>query len=200
MTKLYQITKNIISPIDRAWHRFEVKGLENIPEYGPLMVAVGGHANNLDPIHFGLQYSRELNYMAKEELFKVPVLGSLAKQYHAFSVSRGNSDMKAIRTVLELLGKDQAVLMFVEGTRTKTGELGRIKRGLSFMSQMAVKKGIPVQISPTLLQGTYELYPAGFVPFLRKLKLSVNETINPSDYDSVDELTEAISDSILELK
>ncbi|MBU3941130.1 MAG: 1-acyl-sn-glycerol-3-phosphate acyltransferase [Nanoarchaeota archaeon] len=201
MTKLYRISKKIFGSIDRIWYKFELDGLENIPEEGRLIVAVAGHACNGDAIHLGLQHPRELHFMAKGELFDVPILSSLVKGYNAFSVKRGRGcSLEAIEAGLDKLRKDQDVAMFVEEVRTKTGELGRVRTGTARMALMAIEEGIPVKISPCLLQGTYGLYPAGIIPRRKQLKLSFNETIDTSKYDSIDRLTTAIHDSIQELK
>ncbi len=77
---------------------------------------------------------RPVHYMAKEELFKVPVLGNIVRNCNAFPVKRGLSDREALRTGLKLLKDGHVFGLFPEGTRSKTGELGKGLAGAGFFA------------------------------------------------------------------
>ena len=201
MNLLYRTTKAILYPIESIWHNnYSIQGKEYIPKKGPVAFLVGGHACHMDPVHIGFKYPREVHFMAKKELFKNPVMDKLISGYNAFPINREEVERKTLDYTLDLWDKGETVLIFIEGTRTLYGELLSPKKGPAFMALQAVKRGIPVQICPGLFQGSFHMYPAGFVPFLKTLKLKIGETIDPSEYDNVGELTDAVWNSILELK
>ena len=103
------------------WYRFE--GRENIPA-GPCVLC-GNHSTNIDAVFMVLANGKKGDYgfMAKEELFKVPVLRHIIRWLHAFPVKRGmaGGDMHAIRTGFSILRSGKKLLMFPEGTRVKNG-------------------------------------------------------------------------------
>ena len=207
MDLLYRISKAILYPLESLWHNYySVEGKENVPKEGPLIAAIGGHGNVFDPIHVAIKYSRVLHFMATKYLFEIPIIGTLAKWVGAFPVDRLNFKPNTIRKSLKILGEGDAIGVFITGTTKQYRRDGTSigpKPGTADIAFKAVERGIPVQISPVLLEGTYHMYKwkgRGYLPFLRKLKMKVGETIDPSDYDSVDELTDAIWNSIQELK
>jgi 1-acyl-sn-glycerol-3-phosphate acyltransferase len=91
--------------------------------------------------------------MAKQELFKIPVLRSIIRYLGAFPVKRGTSDKKAIRIALERLSAGEVVLIFPEGTRSKTGQLGK---GFSGSGFLALK--VKCTVIPTAIVGRYRLF------------------------------------------
>ena len=102
--------------------RLDVRGLERVPPTGSLMV-VANHINWIDPPLLGALLRRRITFMAKREVFETPVLGQIATWYGAFGVRRGEPDHRAIRRALALLEMGDALGMFPEGTRSKTGRL-----------------------------------------------------------------------------
>jgi 1-acyl-sn-glycerol-3-phosphate acyltransferase len=128
--------------------------------------------------------------MAKEELFKVPILKSILPQVNAFPVKRGMSDREAFRTVLKLLRGGEVVGMFPEGTRSKTGELGKGLAGAGFFAL----KG-DADVMPCAIIGPYKP--------LRSLRVVYGKPIKMAPYRerkaSAEEVTEVIMNEIRSL-
>jgi 1-acyl-sn-glycerol-3-phosphate acyltransferase len=117
-----------------------VVGREHVPKSGPVLV-VANHLNNADPVLVCIVTPRPVGFMAKIELFRVPILAQTIRWSGAFPVDRGAADRKAIRTALDRLAAGQVIGMFPEGTRSRDA---RMKRGLSGVGLLAVRSGAPV--------------------------------------------------------
>lgn len=126
------------------WRR-SVVGHENIPLSGGVIIAPN-HVSLADPPLVGSAMRRPLFFMAKKELFDVPVLGFLIKRTNAFPVRRGHNDFSAIRTAEKLLKEGNCLLMFPEGTRSKDGGFGIPRSGCGMVACHSQKPVIPVRI------------------------------------------------------
>lgn len=125
--------------------RLKIEGQENIPKTGGVLIAPN-HMDYIDPPLTGSSMARPLHFMAKSELFDVPVLGFLIKRTNAFPVKRGRQDVGAFRNALRLLEAGEPLLVFPEGTRSKDGNFGKARPGLGMMACMAQVPAIPVRI------------------------------------------------------
>jgi glycerol-3-phosphate dehydrogenase (NAD(P)+) len=114
-------------------------GREHIPDGGVILAA--NHRSFLDPFVIGCCLGRPVYFVAKRELFKNPLLGWFLNCMGAFPVRRGESDEESVATALALLERGEAVVIFPEGTRIRTGSLQRPKRGVG---RLALESGRPV--------------------------------------------------------
>ncbi|MCL5026729.1 MAG: 1-acyl-sn-glycerol-3-phosphate acyltransferase [Chloroflexi bacterium] len=125
-----------------------VRGLENIPQEGPVIV-LANHAHFIDPPILGAILTRKVVFMAKTELFRAPLLGWIVKHYDAFPVRRGEPDHAAMRQALKVLAEGGALGMFPEGTRSRTGALQRGHTGAALLALRSNAPVVPVAIAGT---------------------------------------------------
>lgn len=129
----------------------EVKGGEHLPSEGPV-ICVANHASLFDPIVMGCSLKRQVVFMAKEELFRAPVLGRILRMLGVFPVKRGAGDRGAFRSALEVLNQRRVLGMFPEGTRYRDNEIHPLQPGAAFL---AMQTG--ACILPVLISGTYRI-------------------------------------------
>ena len=148
---LYGFCEIIFPWIFKIWLRWEVFGRENIPTEGPVVIAAN-HLSLLDPPVLGAAATRKVHFMAKSELFKPAWFGALIRKLGAFPVRRGAMDRDAIKTGLTILKENKVLAVFPEGTRSKTGELGRAGGGAFMMAVKCKAKIVPAYIYGTDLK------------------------------------------------
>lgn len=132
----------------RIFYRLRVEGIENFPKEGAVLVA-SNHRSNMDPVALGCALKRPIHFMAKEELFKVPVLKWIIIQWKAFPVKRGGGDRQAIKTALNILQEKGVVGLFPEGTRSKNGKLGFAQPGAGLLAIKSNSLIVPVALLGT---------------------------------------------------
>lgn len=169
----------VSGPIFRTFFRLKVRGKENIPPEGEALIFAANHKSYLDPVLVGYcMYPRRLNYMAKAELWKVPVLAGLITGLDAFPVQRGGFDRKALVTALQVLREGKNLLIFPEGTRIRRPGLGKPLPGVT---AIASKTG--VKIVPVGIRGADRVLPKGAkFPRFPKIEVGFGKAIDPSDY------------------
>ena len=141
----YAFAKSVVYTIFKPWYRIEAIGVENFPKEGGVLLCAN-HIHNFDPIVVGIMAPRPVHYMAKEEIFRVPVLGGIVKKCNAFPVKRGFSDREALRTGLKILKEGNVFGLFPEGTRSKNGELGKGLSGAGFFALRTEANVVPCAV------------------------------------------------------
>jgi len=132
--------RRLLRTLLRLLTGYKVEGVEHVPPQGPLLV-VSNHLHNADPVLVAVAIPRPLHYMAKKELFAIPVLRRLITYFGAFPVDRGKADRNAIRLADARLAEGFAVGMFPEGTRSVTGTMQPAHPGIALL---ALRSGAPV--------------------------------------------------------
>ncbi len=146
---LYTFLKPIAVALMRLFFRLEARGREHVPREGALLL-VSNHVSVLDPPLVGGAAPRKLYFLAKEELFRVPIFGRLIHAVNARPVRRDGSDSRALKSTLRLLGEGKAILIFPEGTRGRgDGRLGEGKPGAGMLAVMSGAAVVPVYVSGT---------------------------------------------------
>jgi 1-acyl-sn-glycerol-3-phosphate acyltransferase len=126
--------------------RLSVTGVEHVPSSGPFIAACN-HVAYFDPVIVGCTLKREVCYLARAELFGQFLVKDLIKKLNAFPIHRGEADISSIKTCIEVLEKrGLPLLMFPEGTRSKTGRLGEPRRGIAFIAAQTNVPIVPVYI------------------------------------------------------
>jgi len=165
-TPLYRISKLALSILFRLYNRWEVTGREHVPATGGVLL-VANHTSYADPPIVGTACPRPVNFMAKAELFDIPVLSGLIRRTHAFPVRRGRADGAALRRAIRLLRQGRVLLIFPEGTRSAAGRLKEFEAGAAFIAVQA-----QAQVVPLAIVGADRLLPRG-KPILLPAKLRV---------------------------
>ncbi|KJS82702.1 MAG: hypothetical protein JM58_14040 [Peptococcaceae bacterium BICA1-8] len=172
---LYNFIKYLFGVIIFFLVKGEVKNLDKIPKEGPVLLACN-HLSIWDPIVLGVYLPRKLHFMAKEELFKIFLVGNVVRRIGTFPVRRGAADRNAIREAVRVLKENKVLCMFPEGTRSKTGELLDFQAGVTLIAQKGNAPIIPVG-----LIGTNKI---SLFRFRTKVSLNIGEPIY------LDQLTE----------
>lgn len=115
---------------------------------------VANHASFLDPCLVGAPIARHLHFLAKAELFHVPILGRIARSVSAHPIRREGLDRNAMRECIDIMKSGEALVIFPEGTRTRDGQLQPGKGG---PAMLAVQAG--VQCVPAYIDGTFQAWP-----------------------------------------
>jgi len=153
------------------FYRVELINKEYVPEQGAALLC-SNHVGAMDMFFIGYKIKRLVHYMAKSELFKIPVIGAIIRWLGAFPVNRGKGDIGAMKTVFRLLDEGKIVGIFPEGTRTR-GKIDvnrKIKPGIALM---AIKSDVP--IIPVAIKGSYKLFGKVKVIFGQPFKLDVDK-------------------------
>jgi 1-acyl-sn-glycerol-3-phosphate acyltransferase len=167
---LYNLAKFLCTLVISFLFRINTTGLEHFPEEGPVII-YSNHKSMWDPIIIGCILKRPVYFMAKEELFKIPVFGFILKHIHAFPVKRGMPDKSAIKRSLQVLAENHVLGIFPEGTRSKTGKLLEPEPGIA----MIYLKSRNADIVPVAIKGSYRWFSRIDVVIGRPVKLEVAE-------------------------
>lgn len=152
-TPVLDVFRPAIRGLARAWFRLELRGVENIPREGGLIITPN-HQTYADPPLVSIPVRRRVYYMAWDKLFGVPVLGQLIRALRAFPVDIHSNDPGAVREARRLVQEGAAVMIFPEGGRSFDGTLGHFKLGAF---RLAVKLGATVL--PVTISGGFEAWP-----------------------------------------
>lgn len=137
----YRAVQSLLRFMFRNGYGMRVAGLEHIPARGGCIIA-SNHESYLDPPVLGSAIPhRQVYFMAKKELFGVPILGQLLIAFGAFAVDRGSGDRRALDEAIRLLDSGRILGIYPEGTRSVDGSLGRGRTGVALL---ALRAGVPV--------------------------------------------------------
>ena len=173
-----------VFPIFRFLFRGQTTGISNLPKTGGVVV-VSNHGSHLDPPILGHALGRPVAFMAKTELFKVPILSSIISACGAYPVKRGAGDREALRTASNRLIEGWATGVFLDGTRQENGRVNDPKAGAALLS---ARTGC--SILPVAIVNSHRAFPKGsFLPRLVSIHLKVGELIQPPPTRKREDLT-----------
>ncbi|MEC0243351.1 lysophospholipid acyltransferase family protein [Paenibacillus dokdonensis] len=180
---IYIFCRGLLRVIFAFMYRLEAVGKENIPDEGGVLLC-SNHISILDPMTVGIKFRRKVKFMAKAELFKVPVLGWLITQLGAFPVKRGGVSKESFKTSLKILRGGEIMGIFPEGTRNS--DSGAAKKGAA---SFALRSGAAVV--PAAIIGDYK--------FLRKMKVIYGKPLDLSEFADMEsaEAVDAVTDKIM---
>ncbi len=192
---LYRLFKfSVVAPVLRFYFRGRIYGADQVPMTGKLIV-VANHASDFDPPLLSSAVGRPVSYMAKEELFQVPVLRQAIQLYGAYPVKRGSADRSAIRAALQQLEQGWAVGIFLQGTRTADARISNPKIGAALIAAKAQAPLLPVS-----LWGTERILSKGStVPRRVPLTIRIGAPIAPppnTDRERLEAVTAECTEAI----
>ncbi|MEB3263814.1 MAG: lysophospholipid acyltransferase family protein [Synechococcus sp.] len=135
----------LVFPVYRLLFRGRTAGNAHVPQEGAVVV-VANHGSHLDPPLLGHALGRPVAFMAKAELFRVPLLGPIIRACGAYPVARGASDREAIRTATDRLEEGWATGVFIDGTRQDDGRVNNPQPGAALLAARAGVPLLPVAI------------------------------------------------------
>jgi 1-acyl-sn-glycerol-3-phosphate acyltransferase len=144
----YPLVRILISLPTLLIYRVRAIGVQNVPKSGALLLAPN-HFSQMDHFFIGLYLRRQVRFMAKSQMFGPPVLTYIYKHGGVFPVRRGHHDEESFKTAFTILGQDGMLLVYAEGGRSRSGELGEVKPGIG---RIALEAGVPVV--PVAIQGS----------------------------------------------
>jgi len=192
---IYQlVSKLFVLPIYKFVFKGHLLGAENIPQKDAFIM-VSNHGSLLDPPLLGHALGRNISFMAKAELFKIPILGSVIKACGAYPVKRGIADKNTIKTACEKLSNDNCIGIFIDGTRQKNGRVNKPKQGAALLAFKNKKLLLPVAIV-----NSHRLIRFKFcIPLFSKIVIKVGKPVQPpqsSSRDDLNNLTMHLRDNI----
>lgn len=164
---IYLFCRAVVRGLFAILYRFESVGVHNIPSEGGVLIC-SNHISIRDPISVGIHVKRQVKFMAKAELFKIPVFGWLVRQLGAFPVKRGGVSKDSIKMALTILRSGEIMGIFPEGTRNSDATAA--KRGAA---SFALRSGATV--IPAAIIGDYKLF--------RKVKIVYGAPVDLSQFE-----------------
>jgi 1-acyl-sn-glycerol-3-phosphate acyltransferase len=179
-----QVIKTLVEALFRVLFTYDCVGEEKIPASGPAVIAAN-HPSYLDPILLGLQVRRPIHFMAMDALFKVPLMGSLMRLFHAFPVDvRKGHGREAYEKAKRLLQSGEVVGIFPEGKRSRTGWLEPALR--EGAARLAWETGAP--LVPATIAGAYRAWPHfQSLPKPARIRVRYHDPIDPSPWRAAGE-------------
>lgn len=145
MSMFYKVGKVLCNIFCALAFNIKISGQENLPKEKGFILA-SNHITDLDPLFIAIRIKRQLNFMAKSELFKNKIGGAIIKALGAFPVERGTGDTSAIDKAVETVKSGNVFAIFPEGTRSKDGQLKRFKSGTIIVASQTGADIIPTSI------------------------------------------------------
>jgi 1-acyl-sn-glycerol-3-phosphate acyltransferase len=175
--------------------RIRCRGREFVPPSGGALV-LSNHQSHLDPVLIGLASDRRLNYLARDTLFKFAPFRWLINSLDAIPLDREGLGLAGLKETLKRLKRGELVLIFPEGTRTRDGEVGRLKPGFCALARRA---GVP--LVPVAIDGAFDSWPrSNLLPSAAVIHIQFGEPLAPSqiarfdDRELVEEMARRIRD------
>jgi 1-acyl-sn-glycerol-3-phosphate acyltransferase len=186
---LYSVCKYLLRGIFFLLYRLRAVGMENIPKDGPVIIC-SNHISNIDPPLLGTPLIRSIHYMAKAELFSIPLFGTLIRKLGAYPVKRGGVSKESIKLSIEMLKQGRMLGIFPQGSRSNKSGIGKKGAAMLALKSNAV-------VVPAAIIGNY-------TPF-RPMTIYFGKPVHLSEFaeggsDALEQATEKIMAAIGQLQ
>ena len=173
------VSKLFVFPIYKFVFKGHLIGRDNIPQKDSFIM-VSNHGSLLDPPLLGHALGRNISFMAKAELFRIPFLGFIIKACGAYPVKRGIADKNTIKTACKKLSNDNSIGIFIDGTRQKNGRVNKPKQGAALLAFKNQKLLLPVAIVNSHRLIRFRC----FIPLFSKIVIKVGKPVQPPQSSS----------------
>jgi 1-acyl-sn-glycerol-3-phosphate acyltransferase len=194
MKPFYRSCWLMVRGIFKLFYGLRVTKPEQTPSGGAIIAP--NHLSHLDPPLVGIAYPEEIHFLARDTLF-TKKLGWLLRKLNAHPINREGADISSLKMILRLLKEGKKVMIFPEGTRSRTGDLGEAQAGVAMLS---LRSGCP--IVPVRVSGTDTIMPPGASrPKWRgKVHVSIGEPIDPNQFSDLEkrEAQSALTQTVME--
>jgi 1-acyl-sn-glycerol-3-phosphate acyltransferase len=178
----YGAWKRLFQLLGIALFRVRSYGRRHLPAKGPVLV-LSNHQSHLDPMLVGMSCPRRMNFLARQSLFNVPVVGRLIASLDAIPIDRDGSGLGGLKKTLRRLKRDEMVLIFPEGTRTRDGEVAPLKPGFCSLARRGKAPLLPVAV-----EGAFDAFPrTEYLPRRRPIAVVFGEPITVDQVAALDD-------------
>lgn len=196
----YNFIKGLLRLPIKIFFPYSVKGRENVENIKGSYILCSNHLSNIDPVFLLVINSEQINFMAKSELFKNKIFGYILKKLGAFSVDRGKGDKKALVNAENVL-KNKAVLgIFIEGTRSKTGEFLRPKSGAALLAYKSRVPVIPVCITGSGTNNKVKIFKKTVISYGKPIYINEIPEITEINVSMLRSMSNDIMEKIKEMR
>ena len=175
----YTVSRFVFRLIGMLCFGYHCQGRQHIPKQGGALICAN-HQSMLDPALIGMASARHWRYVARKTLFIHPLFGWVLTMLDAIPLDRDGMGIKGIKATLKCLQSGAIVLIFPEGTRTKTGELQPLKGGF-----IAIARRARVPLIPCGFDGAYDSLPRGSgIPDFQRVRCTYGTPIGVAEMDA----------------
>jgi len=167
MNLSYRIGWTLFRTVYATYFRWRVFNADNVPQQGGVILA-SNHASFLDPPLVGAALKRDINYLARESLFRFPGVGALLRSWNSVPVDRDGGGARGLKAILDRLLAGGGIILFPEGTRTQDGKLLPARSGIGLTVIKSTAPVVPVRVF-----GTFEAY-GRHIKFPRPYRIMVS--------------------------
>ncbi|MCI5996857.1 MAG: lysophospholipid acyltransferase family protein [Parvimonas sp.] len=181
---MYKFLKVIVSFLIKIIYRVDVKGIENFPKNGPLIISAN-HTHIFDPVIIAILTKSQIIFVSKKELFEKKLASKFFTKLGVIPIDRENTDFKAIKSCFKALRNNEMLGIFPEGTRVKNVDIRNMKKGVALI---ALKSNTP--ILPIHIESNYKMFSKVKVNVYSKIETDIYENMEESE--AIDKLTEKL--------
>lgn len=179
---IYDTLRVLARSIMPALMRLRAEGRSNYPKTGGALIC-SNHQSHFDPIIVGLTCNRRMNYVARKTLFGFFLFRWLIEFLDAIPIERDGIGIGGLKETLKRLKRGEVVLIFPEGTRSKDGEMGRLRPGFCALARRS-----KVPLVPVGFDGGYDAWPrTRLLPGWSRIHVVVGPPIEPEDFKRMDD-------------
>ena len=174
---VYAVSCSLFAAAVRCLWGYRATGVERVPKQGPVLF-VANHASFLDPLFLGVRCGRQVHYVARASLRRIPVVGAWMQAVGVVFVDRDAPTTASLQRLIDLLRQGAAVGVFPEGTRSADGRVGPFKRGV----QVLLKK-TGATVVPAGIRGSFAVFPRGrrFPRLFRRCSVTFGDALRADE-------------------